>query len=209
MGSFTGRARTFCIAATAALTIGVSGASAGSFTSSAATCAEQVYEQPFLPWLDPANYVLSPGGSFEGSLGGWTLAGARVVSGNEPYFVSSSADRLSLALPAGSSATSRPLCVSLLHPTLRFFVKSGGSLLSSLGVEVLFEDVFGAVRAAPIARVLAIGSRWQTTLPIPFLLNVTAPLSLDGSTIAVAFRFTAKGGPWTIDDVYVDPYKAT
>ena len=42
--------------------------------------------------------------------------------------------------------------------------------------------------------------------PLLFLTNVLSPLSQGGRT-AVAFRFTAIGGSWQIDDVYVDPFK--
>src|SRR6266852_414843 len=72
----------------------VSSASADDFRTSGATCAAQVTEQPFLQWLDPASYVLVPGGTFEPGLPGWQLGGgAMVASGNEPFYVHGQGER--------------------------------------------------------------------------------------------------------------------
>jgi len=183
-------------------------ATGGAFTSSAVGCSSQVFEQPFLRWFDPAQYVLTPTGALE-STTDWTLAGgAKRVSGNESYKVHAAGDRYSLTLPSGSSATTRAMCVGLEHPDLRFFAMNAGSALSTLKVEVLFEDALGNVQSLTVAT-LTSGSTWQPTLPIAFLANVPGSiLALDGTT-AVAFRFTPQGtkSGWRIDDVYVDPFK--
>ena len=53
------------------------------------------------------------------------------------------------------------------------------------------------------------GSDWQPTAQIPIVVNLlNLPLLSDGST-DVAFQFTplGSGGDWTIDDVYLDPFK--
>jgi len=167
----------------------------------ALTCSGQTYVQPFAPWLDPANYVLVQNGSLESS-GGWTLAnGARLVSGNEPWRVNSASDTRALYLPSGSSATSPPLCITLLHPTLRFFAMNSGSSLAALRVEAI-TNVLGVKATTPVG-VLAAGS-WQPTVPLAFLTNLTSPVA--GT---VQFRFTPvrSNGAFRIDDVYVDPYK--
>ncbi len=75
-------------------------ASAGVLVKSAGDCAPQPLERPFLRWIDPAQYTLLPGGTFEQELPDWTLSGARVVSGNEPYYVHGEGRAL-LALPSG------------------------------------------------------------------------------------------------------------
>ena len=195
-------------AALAALTVAAAPAAAGDFNRSATSCVEQKFEQPFLRWVDPLYYVLTPNGGLEASTVEWTLAGgAKVVSGNEPFYVRAAGDRKSLSLPAGSSARTRPMCAKLLYPDLRFLAVNKGSLLSLLKVEVLFEDLSGGVQALEIARVSG-DSTWKPTLPLPFVVSTAAPLSADG-TVAVAFRFTPLGtkAAWTIDDVYVDPFK--
>jgi hypothetical protein len=181
-------------------------AQAGPLVASAPDCDAQELSQPFLPWLDPASYTLNNGGAFEDGAGGWTLkGGASAVSGNESYKVHGEADSNSLSLPAGSSATSSTICVGPEHPDLRFFVRNTGSILSTLKVEVLSEDAAGNVRSLPIG--LAAGTRaWAPTLPMPLVVNLL-PL-LPGSYTPVEFRFTPQGGNWSIDDVYVDPYRS-
>ena len=181
-------------------------ASAGILVTSATDPVTQPLEQPFLRWLDPAQYTLLPGGTFEASLPGWSLSGAKVASGNEPYYVHGSGESKSLSLPAGSRATSAVIPVGLGHPTMRFFARStGGSILSSLKVEVLFELATGQVVALPIGVALAgLHRSWQPTLPMAVVANLL-PL-LPGELTPVAFRFTPVGAAsWTIDDVYVDP----
>jgi hypothetical protein len=193
--------------------VGLAALAAGVANGSAAVngCSGQTYTQPFLPWLDPASYVLDPGATFEDALPGWTLAGgAKVVAGNESYSVNAKGDSHSLSLPPGSSATSAPICVTLAHPTVRFFARNTGSALSALSalsVSVRFPTVLGTA-TLPIG-VVAGGSAWQPTLPILILLNATALVSPNG-TIPVQFTFAPllSGGAWQVDDVYVDPYKS-
>ncbi len=193
------------VAALAALALPAA-AQAGPLVASAPSCDEQQLSQPFLPWADPASYTLDRGGDFEAGGGGWMLTGgASVVAGNESFKVGGDSDSSSLSLPPGSSATSSTICVGLEHPDLRFFVRNTGSVLGSLRVDVLFEDASGAVRSLPIGSATA-GSRWQPTLPMPVVANLL-PL-LPGEHTPVAFRFTPQGGNWSIDDVYVDPYRA-
>ena len=166
-------------------------------------CANQPLSRPFLRWLDPANYVLLQNGSLENA-NGWSLSGgARLVTGNESFSVHSSSDRTSLSLPARSSATSPPMCITLLHPTLRFFAVNSGAPTSVLEVDAIVK-LAGIRLTLPVGLLLA-GSDWQPTLPLPFLTNLLAPVS---ST--VSFRFTPLGtsSGWRIDDVYLDPYKS-
>jgi hypothetical protein len=161
--------------------------------------------RPFLRWLDPAAYVLAPGGDFEGR-SGWALSGrAGVVRGNEPWRVGGRHDSFSLLLRDGASATTPPVCVGLLHPTLRFFA-TGGSGRSWLRVEVFYRTLAGP--ASHVVAFLPPHARWAPTLPLPFLANALGLTALEGTTTTVQFRFTATGGaPWQVDDVYVDPWK--
>jgi hypothetical protein len=185
-----------------ALVVGMAVAAAVSTPATAAlTCPNQTLVQPFLPWLDPGRYVLLPNGSLE-SATGWQLAGgARIVSGNEPWKVNRATDTRSLYLPSGATALSTPLCVTLLHPTLRFFAKNPGSASATLKVEAITE-ILGIRVTAPIGLLTASG--WQPTVPLAFLHNLASPVA--GK---VQFRFTAlgQGGKFQIDDVYVDPFK--
>jgi hypothetical protein len=181
------------VLATTAATAGPAGATL--------QCSGQTYVRPFLPWLDPANYVLVPGGSLESSTG-WTLQGAaQLVTGNEPWKVNAGTDARSLSLPAGSSATTPPLCVTLLHPTLRFFATGSGPVTSLLRVDAI-TTVGGLKLVTPVGLVTVGG--WRPTLPMLFLTNLVSPV-----TGTVQFRFTAVGlgASFRIDDVYVDPFK--
>jgi hypothetical protein len=181
-------------------------AQAGVLVSSATNCDTQVLEQPFLRFADPASYVLAPSGTFERDMDAWTLTGgASVVSGNEPFFVHAPGEASSLSLPPNSSATSAPMCVGIEHPTLRLLARNRGGLLSTLQVEVLFEDAAGNTQALPIGALLG-GSAWKPTLPMPVVVNLL-PL-LPGEHTAVAFRFSTGNANWQIDDVYVDPYRS-
>jgi hypothetical protein len=170
-----------------------------------ATCPDQATERPFLPWLDPMSYVLAPNGGFESGASGWKLSGgAAVGAGNEPWSVHDDGDTRSLSLPAGSSATSSPMCIGIDRPLLRLFVKrTSGTLLSTLKIEVLYEGASGDLNVTSLG-VLALGSNWQPTLPAPILASLLPVI--DGDTSVVAFRFTPMSGSWRVDDVYVDPY---
>ena len=164
-------------------------------------------EQPFKRWLDPAKYFLAPGGSFEDGAAG--LAAERQLpssDGNEPFAVRGAKDGSSLSIPNGASATTPAMCVTLLHPDLRFFARNKGSLLGLLRVDVLVDTPLGVV-TLPVGVVPA-GQAWTPTLPMPFLANALALVGKNGET-AVAFRFTSMlGGSFQIDDVYVDPYRS-
>jgi hypothetical protein len=181
-------------------------AHAGPLVASAPDCDSQQLETPFTRWGDVASYTLAPNGVAE-NRAGWSLqAGADVEPGNEDFYIHSARDRASLALPAGSSATTDTMCVGIEHPTLRLVARNTGSPRSALLVEVMFEDAGGTVRKLPIGAVVG-GSSWQPSAPMPVIANLL-PL-LPGSRTAVAFRFTpyGDGGDWTIDDVYVDPWR--
>jgi hypothetical protein len=180
-------------------------ANAGVLVSSAPSCEVQDVSQPFLPWLDASQYTPVPDGGLEQGGAGWSLSGgAHVVSGNEPWSVGEAGDGASLSLPAGSSATTGSMCVGLEHPTMRFFVRrSGGSLLSSLKVDAVFEDSGGDVHSVQVAAVGG-SSSWSPTAPVPILVNLL-PL-LPGDHTPVEFRLRASdAASWTVDDVYVDP----
>jgi hypothetical protein len=197
------------LVAVAALAIAVAAPAGAAVDGVVPACPRATYEQPFAPWLDVASYVLAPDGGLESGAAGWSLdGGAAVVAENESFFVRDAGDTSSLSLPSGSTATTSSMCVDATSPDLRFFVRNSGSLLSTLKVEVLYTDALGQPRSLPVA-VLAAGSRWQPTPPVPFLANLTNPPLVTDGTTSVAFRFTAQGSwsGWKIDDVYVDPFK--
>lgn len=193
------------LAVTAALMIGPTSANAGVLVASATDCAEQSLDQNFIRFADVANYTPLPGGDFE-QAGGWALAGgAAVVSGNEPFNIAEDpSDSRSLSLPAGASAKSNSICVGIEYPDIRFVARSSNPA-ATLRVDVYFEDGFGNVQSAPVAVVNA-GASWSPSLPLPVAVNLL-PL-LPGERTAVAFKFSASGGSFQVDNIFVDPYRS-
>ena len=184
-----------------------SAAQAGLLVASAPNCDAPALERPFKRWLDPLTYTLLPDGGLEAGAAGWSLSGAKVVNGNETFQVHGAFDSKALSLPPGSSATTPVTCAGLDKPVLRFFSKSSAGLLSLsvLYVDVLFETAGGGVASLPVGVALP-GTKWQPTLPLPVLASLL-PL-LPGQQTPVAFRFRPVGSAtWTIDDVYLDPYR--
>lgn len=200
---FKGHRSTAVLAAALFAVLAPAGAHAGVLVESATDCEAQSSARVFLPWADVANYTLAPGGAGESSDGLSFSGGASIVDGNEPWTVRDAGDSRSISLPEGSSVTTGVMCVGVEHPTLRFFSKqNSGSLFDEVDVEVLFEDSLGLVQSLWIGQ--ARTSSWQPTavMAIPASL---LPL-LPGDRTPVAFRFTADGGDFQIDDVYVDPW---
>jgi hypothetical protein len=178
--------------------------------ASAAVACPDPTSTPFLSqWGDPVSYALAPDGGLENGAAGWTLlGGAKVVAGNEPFAVSGPGSH-SLALPAGSSATSPPMCIGLISTTMRFFASGAGAASSGLRVQVVYGGGVGALLGGlgqtlgvSDAETIHSGAAWAPSQQF-LMLGGAAPLL----TRYVQFRFTplAGGGSWRIDDVYLDP----
>jgi hypothetical protein len=172
-------------------------------TGEASGCAES--SQVFAPWGDGAYYLLVPGGAFESGTPAWKLGnGAKVVSGNEPYYVHERDDQRSLHMPSGSTAMSPTVCFEFGDWHARFFVrKLRGD--GSLEVDILVRSALGVLSVVDGGYVRADGT-WD---PSP---NVSALVTNVGgllTTEAIAFRFRARGASFQIDDLYLDPWKRT
>lgn len=193
------------LVAAAAAFLTTAPAQADGLVASGVNCGSQPSSQVFLPWGDPADYTLVPGGNFEAGAPTWMLSGgAQVVAGNESYYVGSPTDSQSLALPAGSSATSTTMCVGIQNPDLRLFALNTGDPTSTLQVSVNWIDGSGNTETTTIGE-LSAGGSWTPTAQDPILVNLL-PL-LPGNMTPVSFTFTPQGqGNWQIDDVYVDPW---
>jgi hypothetical protein len=164
----------------------------------------------FAPWNDFANYSYAPNGGFESGSNGWSLTGsARVVAGNSPFYTHGKNERYSLSLPAGSSATSPPMCISLFSSKMRFFAANSGSSSSRLKVQVIYRGGVGGILSI-VTKTLGLsdfgyvtaGRAWQPSPEIG-MLSGTLPLL----TASVQFRFVPadSSGAWLMDDVYLDP----
>jgi len=159
-------------------------------------------QQSFAAWGDDSDYVLASGGSFEGT-SPWKLAGgAQVVQGNEPFYLNSSSDSHSLLIPAGGSATSVPICLGILDPTVRLVGESSDG--SPVHVDVYASGLLGLVKL-PDSADIDLSSSWNaSSVQVLTLQNVLALTNL--GTTSIVLRFSATGSASVqMDDVYVDP----
>jgi hypothetical protein len=176
-------------------------ANAGLLGTGTASYCDPNASKVFLPWGDKSNYMLTPGGSFEDSTS-WKLSGgAKVVSGNEPYFIHSKNDRRSLYMPAGSSATTPTMCFAAGDWHMRFV----GSGYGQVRVAVTVNSLLGLVSILDGGTVSNNGT-WKPSPQVGLLLTNVGGLL---TTKAVSLRFTATSGASQIDDVYLDPWKDT
>ena len=167
-----------------------------------ASYCDTTASQKFSRWGDSSYYASLLNGGFE-SYGGWTLSGgARVVSGNESFFVHSNLDKLSLSLPAGATATSPPMCISLLSSKMRFLAK--GNAGSKIKVQIIYRGIFSQLLGIFDDGTMSPSGTWNAA-PATSMLGGVLPLL----TASVSFRFTAVGAAASIDDVYLDPWKGT
>jgi hypothetical protein len=158
-------------------------------------CYQDV-SRPFAPWGDSALYFLAPDGDFSAGTGEWH--GGAVVPDSSPLSGGGA-----LALTDGDRATSPGVCVGLDTPTVRFLARNVGDPSGVLHVDVQLETLLGLTLTLPIGDVRG-NDAWAPSPTLPIVANLVGVLG--GSQTPVAFRFTADGGDWRIDDVYVDPY---
>jgi hypothetical protein len=193
------------ISALALFALGAGSAHASLLPDDGAWCDSGSYSQVFLPWADPASYTLAPGGNFENSGSHWTLVNAsRDTSDNEPFHVGNASDHSSLTIRDGGVALSPAMCVGLGQPDMRvFFKQTGGLSLATLQVDVLFDDATGTTQAQTIG-ILPAAQVWRLSPQLLTMANLLP--TIDAGSTAIAFRFTAIGGTFKVDDLYVDPW---
>jgi hypothetical protein len=163
-------------------------------------------QQVFKPWGDQHSYVLAPDGGFEAGGQGWTLGGGTgVVGENEAFDLGGAADSRSLSLPAGSSAVSPPICMSLDTPSFRLVARNSGDPSSGLRVEATYA-LLGLVRTKTISTVYG-DSAWAPSQQMSTVLSLS---TIVGTVIpsAIQIRITplGSGGNWQVDDLYIDPF---
>jgi hypothetical protein len=177
------------------------------FAGSAQACSYAGAQKVFGPWGDSRDYVLAPDGGFEAGASGWQLnRGATVVDGNESYYLNGAADSKSLSLPAGSSAVSPPVCMSIDTPSFRLVARNTGDPSARLRVEATY-TLLGLVRTKT-AGTLQAGSSWAPTQSTSTVLTLSTVVgTLIPSAIEIRFTSLDAGGNWQVDDVYVDPFR--
>jgi hypothetical protein len=186
------------VGGTIAMAVGAAPASAG-----LGLACPSPTSKPFAAWSDYAYYAFAPDGGFESGGSGWSLSGgARAISGNETFYVHSKLDKTSLSLPAGASATSPGMCISLLSSKMRFVAR--GDAGSKVKVQIIYRGLLSSLLGILDGGTYTVGGGWKPSPQIGMLGGVLPLL-----TSSVSFRFTAVGGAAAIDDVYLDPMKSS
>jgi hypothetical protein len=177
------------------------------FAGSAQACSYSGAKNVFGPWGDQRNYVLAPDGGFEAGGSGWQLnRGAAVADGNESYYLNGAGDSKSLSLPAGSSAVSPPVCMSIDTPSFRLVARNTGDPSARLGVEATY-TLLGLVRTKTAGTIQA-GSSWAPTQSTSTVLTLSTIVgTLIPSAIEIRFTPLDAGVNWLVDDVYIDPFR--
>jgi hypothetical protein len=174
--------------------------------ASAQACSYPGAKPVFAPWGDQHDYVLAPEGGFEAGGNGWSLrGGAAVVAGNESYQLNGSADSHSLALAAGSSATSPAICMSIDTPLIRLMVRNTGDPSSRIRVEAIY-SLLDVVRTN-VVNTISAGSSWEPTNQMSTVLGLSTIVgTVLPSAIEVRLTPLDEKGQWQVDDLYVDPF---
>jgi hypothetical protein len=190
----------------AAMTVALVAAASLSLAASAQACPYTGAEQVFQPWGDASSYVLAPDGGFENGAQGWALSrGAGTVEGNESFYLGDPADSHALALPAGSSAVSPSICMSIDTPSFRMFARNTGDPSSELRVEAVY-SLLGLVRTKAVSNLKA-DPAWAPSKKMSTVLTLsTITGTLIPSAIQIRITPVGSGGQWTVDDLYVDPF---
>jgi hypothetical protein len=189
-------------AAIAASAVAASAARAGNILSSATTaliggnCGST--SQVFAAFGDQRSYYFTSDGGFEAGGAGWTFTGgAKVVAGNESYNLHSSADRSSLLIPNGGTATSPALCFGLLYPGIRMMASGSGTLR----VQVVAHGLLGALSVLDGGTV-AVNGGWAPTQEISTTLS---QLNIPVGTKSIQIVLSSTGNV-QVDDIYIDPF---
>ncbi len=165
-------------------------------------CPDAPLSKPFARFGDTNSYSLLSGGSFEEGTKGWILANAGIANGNESYSVAGGSH--SLAIQPNGRAISPAFCVSVAHPSLRFFARQTSGSWGVLNVVLRWTDQGGRSHDTTIGS-LQSGTSWK---PTPSLaLATTLPLWQEDETLSVRLVLDPEnyGGAWAVDDIYIDP----
>jgi hypothetical protein len=161
-------------------------------------------QQTFAPWNDYKWYYAVPNGGLENGSTGWSLGGASVASGNEPFYPTGTH---SLSLPSGSRATSPVVCIGSSSLYIRMFGTDSGGTDSGLHVRVLWYGLLNQLLGATDYNTFAPANGWGPTSTVNSSGGFNLVLPLLGSTSArVQLTPLGSGSAWQIDDVQVDPW---
>jgi hypothetical protein len=165
-------------------------------------CSDSLLSQPFARFGDTNQYTPIKGGSFESGSGDWALSNSRIVSGNESYNVAGGSH--SLAIEPSGEMVSPAFCVSVAHPSFRFFARQTSGSWAVLNVILRWTDAAGHSHETTVGS-LQSGTAWKPTPA--YALATSLPLWQEDETLQVrlVLRPERYGGAWAVDDIYIDP----
>jgi len=164
-----------------------------------ADCPDSPLSQPFKQSGDSSYYSLIPNGDFSSGTAGWTLRNAKLVSGSNGNM---------LQIDNTGEAVSPPFCIDKNYPTFRFYADTTRGWWTSLNVGLRYPDGFGALHDLNLSSLF--DSSFPSLAPTGVLpLQTKLPFWQRSDTLTVRLVFDPNmwGNDWTIDNVYVDPYR--
>jgi hypothetical protein len=168
---------------------------------------DQVSTPVFAALGDSADYFALTGGTFEADTTTWSLNGAQVVPGNEPFQVDGLGGSHSLSIAPGGVAVSPAVTINSTTPTWRFFAQAANASSAATQLRVYAQwtnPATGHTFRLPIA--YRSGKDHASWSPTPALiLGKVLPAGVNVN-VQFVFQTSATGGSWTIDDVFIDPY---
>jgi hypothetical protein len=196
----SGLLRMICVVGVVAL----AGAATGPTSAKAGllSCGTSA-ERPFAAWGDMSPYTIAPNGDLSSGALGWSLSGgAKVVAENN----SLRSGVNSLSLPSGASAISPAACVKLADPASRFFLR-GTSGAGRVRVDIQYKSALGLLTLTTNLGYATAGTAWQPGPKYDHVLaNILGTLALNSKlSTNLRFKFTAVGGSFIVDDLFVDP----
>lgn len=175
----------------------------------AQACTQPATTQAFASFGDAADYWLAPGGNFETGGGPeWTWSKASIIDDADRVLINGPSDSHALSIQPGGQALSVAFCVDAYTPTLRLFAKKANTL-GSLRVDVLATRADNRYREGYAGTIVQGASTGWMPSQILDLAAALPPGQVTKGDLSVQLRFTAglEPGAWTIDDVYIDPYR--
>jgi hypothetical protein len=168
----------------------------GPSPASAATCGYQA-SPVFAPWGDSALYALPAGADFESGSSGWSwINKAKVASGDSNPLLGNAGTH-AVTIPASGGAKSPWLCVDASTASMRFFLRR----TSGAGNLTVTATLSGSKVQTIVATITGSGA-WAPSPSVVF-----PDWGLTGS-LKAQFVFTADASStYTIDDVYIDPWR--
>ena len=190
--------------------------------ASAADCPDTPTSQVFSDYGDLLDYSPVDGGDFDSATPGWTFNRAKpdatdALKQKDAPHLESDAGAKSLKIDKQGYAISPPICVSVRHPSFRFFALKKGGGAGDLDVSLRYRTSDGDTDQDVEVGTLdsdSFGS-WELAQSLP--LWDALPLRRNEiAQVRLVFQFglQANGDPepgvknlWRIDELYVDPYR--